>query len=240
MRLALIQLIDSAFPTGAFSHSFGLETALQEGRVTNAPELEEWLYSYLTGSLAPMEGVGVYWAHRYAEELAGCHAERGLTGADAETNLKMLDRRLTLAKLARESREGGIKIGKRYLRVAGELYPEAALERYGDWIRRGECYGNACVVHGWICAHLRYLPRDAVASHLYAGVNSLVQNALRAMAIGQTEGQKVLKSLISAVEREAERLVQDPPPPDSMSGHALAQEIGAMRHETLYSRLFMS
>jgi urease accessory protein len=79
-----------------------------------------------------------------------------------------------------------------------------------------------------------------VLSHLYAGVNGLVQNALRAMAIGQTEGQKVLQRLLPVMQREAERLVLDPPAPDRLSSHTLAQEIGAMRHETLYSRLFMS
>lgn len=234
--LPLVQLIDSAFPTGAFSHSFGLETALQEERVKDANELAQWLGSYITGNLTPLEGAAVYWAHRYAEKVIEHHPEQN----QARENLKSLDLRLTLSRLARESREGGIKVGKRYLRIVQELYPESGLSEYESWIRRGECYGNAGIVHGWICAYLKQTPQIAIVSHLYAGVNGLVQNALRAMAIGQTEGQKVLGSLFPLIEREAERLVLDPPPPNRMSSHTLAQEIGAMRHETLYSRLFMS
>ncbi|GAX89862.1 urease accessory protein UreF [Effusibacillus lacus] len=234
--LPLVQLIDSAFPTGAFSHSFGLETFLQEGRVQNAGELKEWLESYITGSLAPMEGAVVFWAYRYAEKVISTHPESEL----ARENLKLLDRRITLSKPARESREGEIKIGKRFLHIVQELYPESGLEQYASWIRSEECYGSNAIVHGWICAYLKQTPQAAVLTHLYAGVNSLVQNALRAMAIGQTEGQKVLNGLLQLIGREAERLALNPPAPENLYSNTLAQEIGAMRHEILYSRLFMS
>ena len=30
----LLQLVDSAFPTGTFAHSLGLETYVQEGKIT--------------------------------------------------------------------------------------------------------------------------------------------------------------------------------------------------------------
>ena len=56
----LFQLVDSAFPTGAFSHSFGLETAFQEKKIDKPIELYNWLKSYVSGSLAPTEGVVVY------------------------------------------------------------------------------------------------------------------------------------------------------------------------------------
>ncbi|MFC4766176.1 urease accessory protein UreF [Effusibacillus consociatus] len=234
--LPLIQLIDSAFPTGVFSHSFGLETALQENRIQNGEELSEWLGSYVTGNLAPMEGAAVFWAHWYADRIIADQPEKEVY----RKNLRTLDRRLTLSRLSRESREGGVKIGKRYLRIVLDLYPECGLEEYDNWIRSGESYGNACIVHGWICAHLQQSPENAIASHLYAGVNALIQNALRAMPIGQTEGQKVLKSLLPVIKQEAERIVLAPPAPNRLSSHTIAQEIGAMRHETLYSRLFMS
>ena len=56
----LFQLVDSAFPTGAFSHSFGLETAFQEKKMNGPSELYEWIKSYVSGSLAPTEGAAVY------------------------------------------------------------------------------------------------------------------------------------------------------------------------------------
>lgn len=234
--LPLVQLIDSAFPTGSFSHSFGLETAVQESRVNTAGQLYEWLASYISGNLAPMEGAAVFWAHRFSERIIKGDLEQ----EGAAENLKLLDQHLALSKMARESREGGIKIGRRYLFIVQQLYPESGLSQYDNWIVQEECYGNSSIVHGWICSYLNHSPQIAVVSHLYAGVNSLVQNALRAMAIGQTESQNVLRLLLPLMEREADRLASDPPPPERISVHTLVQEIGAMRHETLYSRLFMS
>lgn len=43
----LWQLADSAFPTGGFAHSGGLEAAWQNGEVSNRTELREWLVASL-------------------------------------------------------------------------------------------------------------------------------------------------------------------------------------------------
>ncbi|WP_018132866.1 urease accessory protein UreF [Effusibacillus pohliae] len=234
--LPLLQLTDSAFPVGAFSHSYGLETALQENRVKDSHGLLEWLTAYLVTGLAPMEGTGVYWSCHYAEWLHTASPDR----TNAEEHLKNLDRRLTLSRFARESREGAIKVGKRYLALARELYPASGLDLYSDWIRNKECYGHPAVVHGWLSMHLQLSRKTAVVCYLYNEINSLVQNALRAMTIGQLEAQKVLQSMFPMIEQATGRLLADPPAADALYSCSLLQEIEAMRHETLYSRLFMS
>ena len=45
--LAYQQLLDSALPIGGFSHSFGLETLVQEERFTTSAELEAYLHPCL-------------------------------------------------------------------------------------------------------------------------------------------------------------------------------------------------
>ncbi len=278
--LSLAPLLDSAFPTGAFSHSFGLETALQENRVKDSSGLSRWLASYIKETLAPMEGGAVYWAHhlvgrmRKAEQagdgirkemlresmnqemilqekavqetmpqeamLQEAMAQDAKAQEDIAERLKDLDRRLTVSRLARESREGGIKIGRRYLRIIAELYPQSGMDEYERWIEEGTCFGHPCIVHGWICAYLEQTAEAAVLSYLYVGTNNMIQNALRAMAIGQTAGQKVLHQLLPLLEKEAESLVQRPPALERLASGAPVQEIQEMRHERLYSRLFMS
>src|SRR4051812_4217026 len=47
MNLRLLQLGDSALPIGGYSHSWGLEAAVQRGGVRDAATLERWLASWL-------------------------------------------------------------------------------------------------------------------------------------------------------------------------------------------------
>ena len=49
--LRLFQFCDSQFPTGAFSHSFGLETYIQRETVNNAESFTEWLQLFLNEQL---------------------------------------------------------------------------------------------------------------------------------------------------------------------------------------------
>ncbi|BCJ85207.1 urease accessory protein UreF [Effusibacillus dendaii] len=235
--LAVMQLTDSAFPTGAFTHSFGLETAVQEGWVANGNQLTEWLVAYIKGSLIPMEGAALVWARHYASKRL---QDRSRSVKPFDDQLQMIDQRLTVSRMARESREGAIKIGRRYLQIAQELYPLAGLQEYARWIEEKVCHGSSPVVHGWICSFLGVSPRITAVSFIYGGVNSLIQNAIRLMPIGQTEGQKVLARLLPVVEQEIDRLLADLPQPDQIFQRTIRQEIASMRHEQLYSRLFMS
>ena len=225
--LSLFQLVDSAFPTGTFSHSFGLETAAQEGQLVHVENLRLWLTHYVKGTLSPMEGQGVLLAYQLLVE------------GDLE-GLREVDYRLTLSRIARESREGGIKIGKRYLYLLLELYPDFPLKRYQEEIRQGTCFGNAAIVHGGICAYLKWSLKVSVESFLYMSVNSLVQNAIRVLSIGQTAGQKLLLSLLPLIEEEAREIVAHPVGLEELCNRNFVQEIESMRHERLYSRLFMS
>ena len=74
---------------------------------------------------------------------------------DTEKYLQQLDHKLTLSKMSSESREGGIKIGKRYLKMFNTLYPQSGLrDSMLSWIDNNLCYGNSSIVHGWITAYL--------------------------------------------------------------------------------------
>jgi urease accessory protein len=232
----LFQLVDSAFPTGAFSHSFGLETAFQEKKIDKPIELYNWLKSYVSGSLAPTEGVGVYLTYQ-AMQKELLHQE---WSEDTEKYIQRLDRKLTVSKMSSESRNGGIKIGKRYLTIVQSLYPQSGLQQYVRLIDSKLCYGNAAIVHGWITAYLEVQAELSVFTHLYVSVNNLLQSALRLTVISQTGAQMILQKMYPFLVEEAEKIIQSCPDEDDLFSYSIIQEIQAMRHETLYSRLFMS
>ena len=56
---SLLRLADSAFPSGAFSQSFGLETAIIDGRVCDEATLAAWLESYLIDGWATLDGAAM-------------------------------------------------------------------------------------------------------------------------------------------------------------------------------------
>ena len=59
MNLCLLQLGDSALPIGGYSHSWGLEAAIDRGQVRDAQSLENWTQLWLQHALGPSEGVVV-------------------------------------------------------------------------------------------------------------------------------------------------------------------------------------
>jgi urease accessory protein len=58
------------------------------------------------------------------------------------------------------------------------------------------------------------------------------------MSMGQTDGQIMIRRLIPIIEAEWAKVSKQPS--NTLFSYAIAQEIRAMNHETLYSRLFMS
>lgn len=232
-ELQLLQLVDSASPTGAFTHSFGMETAFKENKLQNADDLFEWMIAYLSGSLAPTEGAAVYMSYHIVQTW--------LKEQDKQLDkIQLLDKKLYLSKIPKESRDGAMKIGKRYLKIVDTLYPNSQLSLYKEWLSKGDCFGHSAIVHGWISAYLDITCHTALYTYLYNSINNQLQTALRLTAVGQTDVQIILHRLYPIINEKVDHILITNPTIDDLFSFSIIQEIEAMRHETLYSRLFMS
>lgn len=223
--LAYAQLLDSALPIGGFSHSFGLETMVQEGRLNRPQDLRRYLSGMLANSWAPGDAMGVKAVYEY-----------GPLGQ--WDRLWELDRMLHLSRMAVETREGQLKMGRRLLHLARSIHPDLMWEPLAGAAADGRCFGVHSVVHGWAAWQLGVTLDQAAEGYLYACLVMAVGSALRLMSIGQTEGQAVLASMLPEASA-AWALHRDRNPMDFYTA-APEADIDMMRHEGLYSRLFMS
>ncbi len=81
-------------------------------------------------------------------------------------------------------------------------------------------------------------PREALVAYLWSWAENQVMAALKAVPLGQTDGQKILLALgerLEAVADEAEAMADD-----DIGSFAPALAILSSQHETQYSRLFRS
>lgn len=223
--LAHVQLLDSAFPIGAFSHSFGLETLIQEGRVTTPHELGEYVETMLQCAWAPCDALGVKAAYCYLP-------------INQDRELWAFDNALHLSWSARETREGQRKIGRRLLETVSAVHPHLPWPSLREAVERNITPGTYPVVYGWACYHLGIDLQAAATGLLYANVNHCLGNATRAMRLGQTQAQTLLAQMLPKIET-AWQSVRERDSWDFSTGVPMA-DTAMQRHETLYSRLFMS
>ena len=80
--------------------------------------------------------------------------------------------------------------------------------------------------------------KDAILSYSFSTVSSLVQNGVRAIPLGQRDGQIILRDISEFLIELYEAIKNLEEEDFGMTIPGL--EIAQMRHETLHFRLFMS
>jgi urease accessory protein len=211
----LLQLASPALPVGAYSYSQGLEAAIEAGIVRDAASAERWIADVLAYSLARMEAPVL---------LRLCAAWRaGDDDAAARWNALFLAARET-AELRAETAQMGYSLAR--------LLPELGV---GEVPLEEPSFPAA---FAFAVAAWQINPHEALVAYLWSWIENQVLAALKAVPLGQTDGQRLLLSLGGRLEEIARGAAQLDD--DSLGNFAPGLALLSARHETQYSRLFRS
>jgi urease accessory protein len=219
-----LRFIDSFFPSGGYAYSSGLEAAVQEGAVGNVEEFRGYVEDLLDAGVATREAVAV---------SVACEAIRKEKLALA---LKV-DAELEAMKIGYESRLASRQMGRQVMRIAADReQPHAVLQAFHAELMASRTPGHSPVCLGLTLAANGWSRRDAIAAFLYQTSVGFVSAGMKLLPIGQREGQRLLAQW-TPLFIELSRTV-----PTRLDLHAWTpiQDIYAMRHSRLESRLFRS
>jgi urease accessory protein len=197
----LLQLASPALPVGAYSYSGGLEAAIEAGLVTDAASAQRWIGDVLEHSVARMEAPLLL---------------KMIEDPDARWNEMFLASRET-AELRAETVQMGYSLSRLLPELGIEACPFEEPSFPAVYAQAARAWGIA--------------PRQALVAYLWSWLENQVMAAVKALPLGQTDGQKMLLALGAKLNE-----IGEAEPGNFAPGLAILSS----RHETQYSRLFRS
>ncbi|HLF78328.1 MAG TPA: urease accessory UreF family protein [Dehalococcoidia bacterium] len=223
--LALLQLADSAFPSGAFAHSSGLEQLARQRLVHTPQELERFVTSILHQSVAT------------SDAPAACVASLAANADDLSAVLE-LDRALYRTKAAAELRGATLQTGRRLLEEVSAHCEDASLSAYASQVRANETLGTYPVAFGVVSAALGVDPKDVAPALMYSTAAAVLQASMRLLPVSHRDVQAILHRLRPQIASLAPALDAGDTP--KLRSFNPMQEIASMRHAFAAARLFAS
>ncbi len=223
--LRLQSWLSPAFPTGAFSYSHGLETAVADGIVTDRDGLVRWLDGVLRFGVGRSDA----WFLLETHAAAANRDDRRLIEAAA------LAAALSGAsELAQETQLQGAA----FLKTLRAAWPHPRLDDAAHLLAAQAVPATLPVAAGLAAAAFAVPVAQMLPLYLNALVANLISAGVRLIPLGQTDGQRAVAALEPTVMELAAAAL--PHRADRPGAAAIAVDLAAMRHETQYTRLFRS
>ncbi|MGD1859494.1 MAG: urease accessory protein UreF [Leptolyngbyaceae cyanobacterium] len=220
--LTLLQLASPALPVGAYSYSEGIETLATNGTIASAPELLHWLSQELTGGAIRVETAIAGWVY----------------AAAAQPNFEQVEywnQWLSALRETEEMRSQSWQMGRSLLRLFADLEPELT-NQWPDFVSQQNC--NFAIAYALVAQAWRIPWDEAAIAYLHSWAANLTSAAVRAVPLGQTDGQRVLRQLAAPIQQSYGSI--QTMTEANLGACSWGTALASMQHESQYSRLFRS
>lgn len=218
----LMTWLSPSFPVGAFAYSSGIEWAVEAGDIVDAASLRNWLAAMIA------DGAG------FCDAVFLAHAHRTASRNEAQPLAELCE----LAAAFVPSRERHLETtaqGRAFIDIAGATWPCDALDHLRAIDPGAIAYPIAV---GVVSAGHRVPLGATLHAFLHALTSNWISAAVRLVPLGQTDGQRMLASLEPLIHATAARAAGASL--DDLGSATFRADIGSMRHESQYTRLFRS
>ncbi len=214
----LWQLVDSAFPTGGFAHSSGLEAAKQAGQVRGEEDLLEF------SQVAMQQAVDTQLPYA----TAVYRDPEMLHEADLHCDAFLVN---PVANRASRAQGSGLMV------ASASAFPDPRFAELKKSARQQQWPGHMAPLYGWMLQRLQLPLVDMQRSLLFVSLRSVLSAAIRLNIVGPLRSQALQHDLAPVAERLLKRKTKH--------FHQIAQTAPVLdawqsSHDRLYSRLFHS
>ncbi|WP_342359676.1 urease accessory protein UreF [Terrarubrum flagellatum] len=219
--LPLFAWLSPSYPVGAYAYSHGLEWLVETGEVKDRDTLIEFLRDILA------HGGGRNDAIFFVETYRAALNDTERLGEIAELAAAFAP--------SRERKLESLQQGRAFMDATLAAWPAHDLAMWaaktGDEIAYPVAVALACAAH-------RMPLQSSLEAYLLAFASNLASAVVRAVPLGQTDGQRAIAALAPLVREIAASALEMTL--DDLGGAALRIDLAAMHHETQYTRLFRS
>ena len=226
--LALLRLqswLSPAFPTGSYSYSHGIESAVEAGHIHDRKSLVDWLEADLCYGSGRNEAI-------FFSEAWRCAVD--------DDRVKLLE----IAELAaafRGTSEFALESSQQAtacLATLRHVWPDHLLDWLSQILYKSHVQPALAVVLGVRSAKQGIPISLALPAFLQGYIANLVTAGVRLVPLGQTDGQRAIAELEEAVLAASAQTKGATI--DDLGSAAFMVELASMAHETQYTRLFRS
>jgi urease accessory protein len=233
--LNLLHISSPALPIGAFAYSQGLEYTLEAGWCKNADDVEQWIKSVMVHGLG---GVDLPILKRLHHAWSAYFIEHEKVGEQVNKenshieSLKVWNATLLAFRETKELYLEDIQVGDAFKQWHKSQSAEHRTKL--DIVDKPTVacmYALNGVIKGLTV-------EECLIGFVWTWLENQITSASKAMPMGQTDGQNIIRHLIPEIEAVVENAMQLEE--DDIGSSLVGLSMSSALHETQYSRLFRS